>query len=161
MKYYPKIPSRFSRVSFDTEKLNWKYSEVFAPLSFIPNKEDFGLSGFSFSLLVDIHDWTEAKHDCKPFSTAAVPWCKGNIQLAVISIEVARDSVFTDHAAQWTGIEREKQRTQNGPLGDSEFEIGFGGQTATFLDPLASTSQRFKPVECLPNNPKPITESTQ
>ena len=29
------------------------------------------LSGFSFSLFVDIHDWTEAKHDCKPFSAAA------------------------------------------------------------------------------------------
>ena len=29
------------------------------------------LSGFSFSLLVDMHDWTEAKHDCKPFSAAA------------------------------------------------------------------------------------------
>ena len=29
------------------------------------------LSGFSFSLLVYIHDWTETKHDCKPFSTAA------------------------------------------------------------------------------------------
>ena len=25
------------------------------------------LYGFSFSLLVDIHDWTEAKHDCKPY----------------------------------------------------------------------------------------------
>ena len=29
------------------------------------------LSGFSFSLFVDIHYWTEAKHDCKPFSAAA------------------------------------------------------------------------------------------
>ena len=27
------------------------------------------LSGFGFSLLVDIHDWTEAKHDCKSFSS--------------------------------------------------------------------------------------------
>ena len=26
---------------------------------------------FSFSLLVNIHDRTEAKHDCKPFSAAA------------------------------------------------------------------------------------------
>ena len=26
------------------------------------------LSGFSISIFVDIHDWTEAKHDCKPFS---------------------------------------------------------------------------------------------
>ena len=90
------------------------------------------------------------------------PLMKGNTQLAVISIEVVRDSVFKDHAAQWSGIEREKQRTQNGPLRNSKFEIGFGGQTVTYVDPLASTSQiRFKPVECLPSNPKPIIESTQ
>ena len=61
---YPKIPSKFSRVSFDTEKLNRKHREVFALLSFVSDKEEF-------SLLVDIHDWTEAKHDCKPLSTAA------------------------------------------------------------------------------------------
>ena len=70
--------------------------------------------------------------------------------------------MLKDHAAQWSGIECEKQRTQNGPPRDTEFEIGFGGQTVTYLDPLASTSQiRFKPVECLPSNPKPIIESTQ
>ena len=33
-------------------------------------KRNSVLSGFSFSLVVDIHDWTEAKHDCKPFSAA-------------------------------------------------------------------------------------------
>ena len=31
-----------------------------------PIKRNSVLSGFSFSLLVDIHDWTEAKHDWKP-----------------------------------------------------------------------------------------------
>ena len=73
-----------------------------------------------------------------------------------------RDSVFKDHAVQWSGIEREKQRTENGPLGDSKFETGFGGQTVTYLNPLVSTSKiRFKPVECLPSNPKPIIESIQ
>ena len=70
--------------------------------------------------------------------------------------------MFTDHAAQWSGIESENQRTQNGPLRDSESEIGFGGQTVTYLNPFASNSQiLFKPVECLPSNPKPIIESTQ
>ena len=39
------------------------------------------------------------------------PRCKGNIQLAVNSIEMVRDSMFTGHAAQWSGIERENQRT--------------------------------------------------
>ena len=38
MNYYTEITSRFSRVSFDTEKLNWKHREVFALLSFVPNK---------------------------------------------------------------------------------------------------------------------------
>ena len=67
--------------------------------------------------------------------------------------------MFKDHAAQWIGIEREKQRTLKGPLRDSEFEIGFGGQTVTYLNPLASTSQiRFKPVECRPSNHKPIID---
>ena len=72
VKYYTKITSRFSRVSFDTEKLDWKHREVFAPLSrSFPIRRDSVLSGFSCSLLVDIHDWTEAKHDCKPFSAGA------------------------------------------------------------------------------------------
>ena len=36
-----------------------------------PVRRNSVLSGFSYSLLVDMHDWTEAKHDCKPFSAAA------------------------------------------------------------------------------------------
>ena len=52
-----------------------------------------------------------------------------NIQLAVISIGVVRDSMFTDHAAQWSCIEREKQSTKNWPLRDSKFDNGSGGQT--------------------------------
>ena len=69
-KYYTKIPSRFSRVSFDTQKLNRKHREVFAPLLFIPNKEEFSFIWVQFSLFIDIHDWTEAIHDCEPFSAA-------------------------------------------------------------------------------------------
>ena len=42
------------------------------PRSSIGNIERYLLCpGFSCSLLVDIHDWTEAKHDCKPLSAAA------------------------------------------------------------------------------------------
>ena len=41
VKYYTEIMSRFSRVSFDNEKLNGKHREVFALLSFIPYKKDF------------------------------------------------------------------------------------------------------------------------
>ena len=29
------------------------------------------LSGFRFGVFFLIHDWTEAKHDCKPFGAAA------------------------------------------------------------------------------------------
>ena len=36
-----------------------------------PIRRNSVLSGFSSSLFVNIHDWTEAKHDSKPFSAAA------------------------------------------------------------------------------------------
>ena len=36
-----------------------------------PIRRNSVLSGFSLSLFVDIHDWTEAKHDCKTLSDAA------------------------------------------------------------------------------------------
>ena len=36
-----------------------------------------------------------------------------NIQLAVISIEMVRDSVSGDHADQWSSVECEKQTTSN------------------------------------------------
>ena len=76
VKNYPKIPTRFSRVSFDTEKLNMKHREIFASLSFISAKEEFTLIWVHFHLFVDIHDGTEAKHDGKPFSDAESPDAK-------------------------------------------------------------------------------------
>ena len=36
-----------------------------------PKRRNSFLSGFSFSLFIVIHDWTEAKHDCKLFSAVA------------------------------------------------------------------------------------------
>ena len=51
IKYYTEIKSRFSMVSFDTEKLNWKHREVFAPLSFVPDKEEFSLIRVQFQLI--------------------------------------------------------------------------------------------------------------
>ena len=47
----PQIPSRFSRVSFDTEKLNRKHREVFAPLSSIPDKEKFSFIWVQFQFV--------------------------------------------------------------------------------------------------------------
>ena len=41
----------------------------FAPLMLVP--DNTALSEFSFSLFIDIHDWTEDKHNCKLFSDAA------------------------------------------------------------------------------------------
>ena len=132
IKYYTKITSRFSRVSFDTEELNGNIERHLLRCPSFPMRRNSVLSGFGFSLLVDIHDWTEAKHDCKPFSAAAEsPDAKETYRLLSSAIEVVRDSVFKDHAAQWSGIEGEKQRTQNRPLRDYTFEISFGGQTVT------------------------------
>ena len=37
----------------------------------LPIRRNSVLSGFSYSLFIDIHDWTDAKHNCKPFSPAA------------------------------------------------------------------------------------------
>ena len=71
------------------------------------------LSGFSFSLFDDIHDWTEAKHDCRPFSAAAESPDKKETQLAIISIEMMRDSMSGDQATKWSDIESKKQRTKN------------------------------------------------
>ena len=68
---YLKIPSSFCKVSFDTKQLNRKHREEFAWCRLLPIRRNSVLSEFNFSLFVDIHNWTEAKHDCKPFSAAA------------------------------------------------------------------------------------------
>ena len=58
VKNYPKIPSRFSRVSFDTEKLNRKHREVFAPLSFIIDKEKCSFFWVQFQC-IHRHPWLD------------------------------------------------------------------------------------------------------
>ena len=50
------------------------------------------MSGFSLSLFIDIQDWAEAKHNCKPFS-AAVESPDAKEMLAIISTEVVRNCV--------------------------------------------------------------------
>ena len=74
-----------------------------------------------------------SKHDCKPFSAAEVsPDAKDtsinqisiapisptklgsvarHIHLAIISVDMVRDSVPRDHATEWSGIEGKTQRT--------------------------------------------------
>ena len=71
VKYYPKIPSRFCFFSFDTKKLNRKHREDLLHGRSFPIRRNSVLYGFSVSLFVLIHEWTEAKHDCEPFSAAA------------------------------------------------------------------------------------------
>ena len=51
VEIHPKIPSRFGRVSFDTGKLNRKHREVFAPLSFVPDKEEFTVIWVQFQFI--------------------------------------------------------------------------------------------------------------
>ena len=71
IKYYTEITSRFSRVSFDTKKLNWNIERYLLRCCSFLIRRNSVLAGFSSSLLGDIHDWTEAKHDRKPFSAVA------------------------------------------------------------------------------------------
>ena len=51
IKYYSKIPRRFNRVSFDTKKFIGKHREVFAPLSFVPKKEEFSFIWVQFQFI--------------------------------------------------------------------------------------------------------------
>ena len=78
-----------------------------------PIRRNSVLSIFTFSLFINIHDWTEAKHDCKPFgATDESSDAKESYScLYIISIEIVRDSVSRDHGAQWSGVEYEKQKT--------------------------------------------------
>ena len=82
-------------------------------MSFVSNKEEFSFIWVQFQFtFIDIHDWTETKHDCKPFSAAAeLPDGKVHIQLVDISVEVVRDSVSRDHATQRSGMDRKVQGT--------------------------------------------------
>ena len=74
------------------------------------------ISGFTFCLFVDIHDWTEAKYDCKLFSaTAESPEARGHIQLAINNIEMVSDSMSQDHATLWRGQEGKKQNLKADP----------------------------------------------
>ena len=51
VKYYSKIPRRLCWVRFDTKKLNGKHEEVFAPLSFVPDKEEFNVIWVQFQFI--------------------------------------------------------------------------------------------------------------
>ena len=51
IKYYSQDPERISRVSFDTKKLKRKHREVFALLSFIPDKEEFSFIWVQFQFI--------------------------------------------------------------------------------------------------------------
>ena len=67
IKYYTEITSRFSRVTFATEKLNWKHRKVFALLLFVPNKEEFSFIWVQFQF-IRWHPCVETW--CKTFSAA-------------------------------------------------------------------------------------------
>ena len=65
--------------------------------------------GLSFSLFFDIEDWTEAKHDCKPFSVAAEsPDAKDTCRC----LEMVKDGVPRDYAAELSKSVQ-KQRTKS------------------------------------------------
>ena len=62
LKYYSKITSRFCRASFDTENLHRKHREVFALLSFVPDKEDFSFIWVQ-SQFIRRHAWLDRGQD--------------------------------------------------------------------------------------------------
>ena len=56
-------------VEMGITRMNCTVSDVYLADIHWSGRNSF-LPGFSFSLFVDIHDWTEAKHACNPFSAA-------------------------------------------------------------------------------------------
>ena len=63
-KLLPRFWADFAVLVFDTKYLSGKQRYLLrCPLFLMRNSV---LSGFSFSLFIDIRDWTKAKHDCKP-----------------------------------------------------------------------------------------------
>ena len=123
VKDHSKIASIYCWVSFNTQKLYWKHRKIFAPLPFIPNEEEFRFIWVQFQFICR-HPWLDRSQawlqtiQC----CSRVAWWKGNIQLAIISIEMMRDSMSGDQAAKWSGIESKRQRTKNWPLGNSKKE---------------------------------------
>ena len=55
------------------------------------------MSGFSFNLFTDFHDWIDPRHTGKLLSAAAVAWCRGHIQLTIITIETMGNCMSRDH----------------------------------------------------------------
>ena len=55
-----KLPKDSEQIyhSFDTEKLNGKHREIFAPLSFVPDKEDFSYIWAQFQFIRQ-HPWLD------------------------------------------------------------------------------------------------------
>ena len=51
MKSYANIPSRFGLVSFETGKLNGKHRDILAPLSVVPDKEEFSFIWVQFQFI--------------------------------------------------------------------------------------------------------------
>ena len=113
-----KIASRFFWVSFNTQKLYWKHRKISAPLPFIPYGEKFSFIWVQFQFICR-HPWLNRRQawlqtiQC----CSRVAWWKGNIQLAIVSIEMMRDSMSGDQATDWNGIECKTQRTKNWPWG--------------------------------------------
>ena len=68
---YPEIPSNIAGLVMTLNSPMGHIEKTFLLSHSFPIRRNSVLSRFSFSLIVDIHDWTEAKHDCKPFSAAA------------------------------------------------------------------------------------------
>ena len=107
VKNHSKVAGRFCRVSFDTWKLYRKHRKIFAPLPFTPDDEKFSFI------------WVQFQFNCRHSGLdRGQPWLKsiqcdsrvalwkGNIQLAVTSIEMVKDRMPRNQATELSGIER-------------------------------------------------------
>ena len=95
-----------------------KYREVVAPLSFVIGKEKFSVIPVQFQFIRP-HPWMD-RGQARLWTIQCcnrVLWCKGNIQLVIISIAVVRDIVSRDHATQWSGIEGKTRGPNTDPWG--------------------------------------------
>ena len=67
----PRFQVDFARLALTLEKSKGNIERYLLRCLSFPIRRNSVLSGFSFSIFVNIHEWTEAKYDCRPFSAAA------------------------------------------------------------------------------------------
>ena len=112
-----KIPSRVGRGSFNVKKSDGEKGLIFLTLLSVANEQELRFVRVKLELVskhpIRDRTHTQLKHSER---VRRVTRGKGNIQLAVISIQVVIDGVFVDNSAERSGVHCEKERTKDGAL---------------------------------------------